>query len=200
MARADPTAGNERSHFGCGTAALHARVARVSPRDPSLRPYRAALWATYFVVVLLGIGLVSVSVARSLRGPSRAAKEVGALPTRAALRVCLTDLELLYREQNQRAWALGAEFEGPDPLGTWNLWSREWERKVDDLTDRCRLDGASGEDAAARAELAAARDALLALHRAYAAQVNRFAQEEGDLAQAAAEALAHAREEVGRAR
>ncbi len=169
-------------------------------RDPRLRPYRAALWIAYFVVVLLGIGLVSVSVGRSLRGPSRPAKEVGPLPTRAALRVCLTDIEILYREQNQRAWALGTEFEGLDPLASWNSWSREWERKVDDLTDRCRLDGASGEDAAARAELAAVRDALLALHRVYAAQVNRFAQEEGDLARAAAEALAHAREEVGRAR
>ena len=45
---------------------------------------------------------------------------------------------------------------------------------------------------------AAARDALLALHRAYAAQVLRFRQEHGDLAQAAAEALAHAREELSR--
>ena len=170
----------------------------MSPRDPRLRPYRAALWITYFAVVLLGIGLVSLSVARSLRGPPRPAKAAGALPTRAALRVCLADLELLYREQNQRAWALGLELERRDPFATWNLWSREWERKVDDLADRCRLDSASGEDAAARAELAAARDALLALHRAYAAQVNRFAQEEGDLVQAAAEALAHAREAVGR--
>lgn len=168
------------------------------PRDPSLRPYRAALWVVYFFVVLLGIGLFSVSVARSLRGAARSLRGAGSLPTRAALRVCLGDLELLYREQNQRAWALGLEFEGPDPFATWNLWSRDWERKVEDLADRCRLDGASGEDAAARAELAAARDALLALHRAYAAQVNRFAHEEGDLAQAAAEALAHAREAVGR--
>jgi hypothetical protein len=171
---------------------------RVPPRDPRLRPYRSALWIAYFAVVLLGIGLVSLSVARSLRGPSRSTRTAGPLPTRAALRVCLGDLELLYREQNQRAWALGLEFEGPDPLATWNLWSHDWEKKVDDLADRCRLDSASGEDAAARAELAAARDALLALHRAYAAQVNRFAQEEGDLAQAAAEALAHAREAVGR--
>ncbi len=172
----------------------------MAPRDPKLRPYRTALWIIYFAVVLLGIGLVSVSVARSLRGTARSARSAGALPTRAALRVCLIDLEILYREQNQRAWALGLEFEGPDPLSTWKLWSREWERKVDDLADRCRLDSATGEDAAPRAELAAARDALLALHRAYTTQVNRFAQEEGDLAQAAAEALAHAREAVGRAR
>jgi hypothetical protein len=114
--------------------------------------------------------------------------------------VCLTDLELLYREQNQRAWALGTNLEGTEPIASWNAWSRSWEARVDDLSDRCRLDASGGEDAAARAELAGARDALLALHRAYAAQVNRFAQEQGDLANAVAEALAHAREAVGRAR
>jgi hypothetical protein len=170
------------------------------PRDPALRRYRAAAWVVYFILVVGGIGLVATSVARSLRSPSRPDPYPGALPTRAALRVCLGDLELLYREQNQRAWALGTEFEGRDPLGTWNVWSKTWEGRVDDLSQRCRLDAGGGEDSSARAELAGARDALLALHRAYAAQVNRFAQEEGDLANAAAEALAHAREEVGRAR
>jgi hypothetical protein len=170
----------------------------VPPRDPRLKPYRAAMWVVYFAVVLLGMGLVAVSVAKSLRGPARPPRTVGALPTRAALRVCLTDLELLYREQNQRAWALGSDLEGKDPLAAWGVWARDWERRVDDLADRCRLDDASGEDAVARSELAAARDALLALHRAYAAQVNRFRQEHGDLSQAAAEALAHAREELSR--
>jgi hypothetical protein len=173
----------------------------VTTRDPRLRPYRATMWVIYFTVVLFGIALFVFSVGRSLRGPPHAphpAAEAGqgALPTRAALRVCLKDLETLYREQNERAWALGSEFEKADPLGAWNAWSRDWEWQVDDLSDRCRLDHPSGEDAAARAELAAARDAVLALHRTYAAQVNRFAQEQGDLAQAAAEALAHAREEV----
>jgi hypothetical protein len=170
------------------------------PRDPRLRPYRTALWLVYFAIALTGVGLMATSVARSLRGPPRPERAPGALPTRAALRVCLSDLEILYREQNQRAWALGTEFEGPDPLGTWRAWARGWEERVDDLSDRCRLDAGGGEDAAARAELAAARDALRALHRVYTAQVNRFAQEEGDLANAAAEALAHAREAVGRAR
>jgi hypothetical protein len=172
----------------------------MSTRDAVLRPYRSAMWALYFGLVLFGIALIVISVARSLRGPPRQARAAGALPTRAALRVCLIDLETLYREQNQRAWALGTEFEGADPLGAWSAWSRGWESRVYDLADRCRLDeGTSGADATTRGELAAARDAMMALHRAYAAQVNRFAEEEGDLAQAAAEALAHARESVGRA-
>jgi hypothetical protein len=170
----------------------------VSTRDPRLRPYRAALWIAYFCVLLLGIGLFVASVARSLRGPERPAREAGALPTRAALRVCLTDLEALHREQNQRAWALGTDFEGRDPLAAWNAWSLGWEERVGDLSDRCRLDGRGGADIPSVADLAAARDALLALHRAYTAQVNRFAKEEGELAQAVAETLAHAREEVAR--
>lgn len=172
----------------------------VITRDPRLRPYRVALWIVYFAVALIGIGLMSVSVARSLRGPARPPRTTGPLPTRAALRVCLADLEALNQEQNVRAWTLARDLETRDPVGAWNAWAREWERRVDDLSDRCGLDAASGADAAARSELAAARDALLALHRAYAAQVARFAQEQGDLAQAAAEALAHAREAVGRAR
>jgi hypothetical protein len=172
----------------------------VSPRDPRLRPYRVALWIVYFTVLLLGVGLMSVSIARTLRGPARSAKAAGPLPTRAALRGCLLDLENLNREQNERAWTLAHDLEARDPVGRWNLWARDWERRVDDLSDRCRLDAGSGDDAAARGELAAARDALLALHRAYKTQVNRFGQEHGDLAQAAAEAMANARVAVGQAR
>lgn len=172
-------------------------IAGVPGRDPRYRPYRVAMWVAYFAAALLGIGILIFNVARNLRGPARP-PPASALPTRAALRLCLVDLEGLYREQNQRAWALGTEFEGPDPLGTWNVWARKWEREVDDLGDRCRLDATDkGEGHRERTELAAARDAMLALHRAYQAQVNRFAQEEGDLANAAAEALAHARQAVG---
>jgi len=176
------------------------QIASVSPRDPRFRRFRAALWVLYFCIALGGSALFAGSVARHLRGPPRSPAS-GILPTRAALRLCMSDLEVLYREQNQRAWALGLEFEGRDPLGTWNSWAQGWERKVDDLTDRCRLDAPDrGEGYGERTELAAARDALKALHRAYQAQVNRFAQEEGDLAQAAAEAFAHAREAVERVR
>ncbi len=176
------------------------QIAGVPERDPRYRPYRFAMWVAYFAAALLGIGLLVFNVARNLRPPARP-PHTGALPTRAALRLCLGDLEELYREQNQRAWALGTEFEGPDPLGTWNAWARKWETRVDDLGDRCRLD-ATDRDVGyqERTELAAARDAMLALHRAYQAQVNRFAREEGDLANAAAEALAHAREAVGKVR
>ena len=158
------------------------------------------MWVAYFAAALLGIGILVFNVARNLRGPGRP-PPAGTLPTRAALRLCLADVEELYREQNQRAWALGLESEGPDPLATWNVWARKWERQVDDLTDRCRLDATDkGEGYRERTELAAARDAMLALHRAYQNQVNRFAREEGDLANAAAEAPAHAREAVGQVR
>jgi hypothetical protein len=173
----------------------------VSTRDPRYRPYRAFLWALYFGCVLFGVGLVIVSVARQLRGPERGAPGA-APPTRAALRVCLVDLEALSNEQHRRAWALGGELEREQPFEDWNEWSRGWERRVDDLSERCALD-ADDRDApglAARTEMAAARDAMRALHRAYSLHLNRFAAEQGDLVRGAAEALAHARIAVAQAR
>jgi hypothetical protein len=167
---------------------------RVPPLDPKLRPYRAALWVVYFVVIIVPFSLVVVSVVRHLRGPHRP-PYAEALPTREALRVCVQELDALQREQNRRAWALGDEIGRIDAVPRFLKWSQGFERRVDDLGDRCHLDG-SGSDGGypGRAEVAKARDAVLALHRAYRAQANRFAQEEADLAVAAAEALAAARD------
>jgi hypothetical protein len=159
------------------------------------------MWLLYFGCIALGVGILVFSVARQLHGGGRRGP-AGPLPTRAALRVCLADLEGLFREQNQRAWALAAELERPAPFEGWNEWARGWEARVTDLSDRCGLDVDDGkqEGAAERTEMAAARDAMLALHRAYGIQVNRFAADHGDLVQAAAEALAHARVAVARGR
>ena len=167
----------------------------VPPRDPRLRPYRAAAWLFYFAAIAVAVGLFVASVVKTLRGRPRREPAVAAstVPTRAALRVCMDDLDALYQEQNQRAWAMGMRFEGPSPLATWNDWAPRWEERVADLSDRCRLDVTKGEWAGERADMAAARDAMLALHRAYTAQVNRFAEEHGDLARAAAESMKHAR-------
>ena len=166
------------------------------PRDPRLRPYRAAAWVIYFTTILVAVGFLIVSVVKTLRGRARRAPPVATspLPTRTTLRVCMDDLDSLYQEQNQRAWAMGTRFEGTSPLATWRDWAPRWEERVEDLSDRCRLDVARGEWARERADMAAARDAMLALHRVYTAQVNRFADESGDLARAAAEAMAHARD------
>lgn len=170
----------------------------MAARDPRLRPYRFALWLAYFGAIVLGVGLMVSSIARQLWGPTSPPSAAGPPPTRAALRECLTDLETLFREQNERAWKLGTDLEAADPFGDWNEWSVRWERRVRDFSDRCGLDA---DDPALfgfkeRTELAGARDAMLALHRAYTAQVNRFAAEHADLARGAAEALAHAREAV----
>lgn len=165
----------------------------VAPRDPTLRPYRAALWAVYFLVILVPIGLLVTSVVRHLRGPNRA-EEGASLPTRASLRVCVDELEALQREQNHRAWSLGDEVGKPDAVARFLVWSQDFERRVGDLSDRCHLDGAGeGGSYRGRDELSTARDAVLALHRAYRAQANRFAQEEADLARAAGEAIQAAR-------
>lgn len=166
----------------------------VAPRDPKLKPYRAALWATYFVVILVPIGLVVTSVVRHLRGPNRLS-ETSTLPTRASARVCVHELEALHKEQNKRAWTLGEDLGRTDAVARFLMWSQDFERRVGDLADRCRLDGAENEAGfKGRAELAKARDAVLEVHRAYRAQANRFAQEEADLAVAAADALAAAKD------
>jgi hypothetical protein len=165
----------------------------VAPRDPRYRPYRVALWVVYFLVIAVSVGLTIASVVKNLRGPHRPAA-VGALPTRAALRVCVNELEALHREQNERAWRLADEIGEIDAVARWDTWSREWEQRVDDLADRCRIDAADPDPQGfgGRDELSRARDAVLSVHRAYRAQVNRFAQEEADLARHASEALREA--------
>ncbi len=170
----------------------------VAPRDPKLKPYRAALWVTYFVVILVPIGLVVTSVVRHLRGPHRPNGAV-ALPTRAAARVCVQELEALNADQNRHAWALGQEMGRPDAVARFLAWSQDFERRVEDLGDRCHLDGGAPDAGfRGRAELAKARDSVLALHRVYRAQANRFAQEGADLAIAAAAALAEAKDAARR--
>lgn len=160
------------------------------PRDPRLRPYRLAMWIAYFLAIALSIGAVVVSVARHLSGPHRP-QAAGNLPTRATVRVCVQELQALHREQGERAWKLGGEVGEPDALVAFDHWSREWEQRIEDLSDRCRLDASNPDPQGfgARAELARARDAVLAVHRAYRAQVNRFAAEGASLARDATRAL-----------
>jgi hypothetical protein len=168
-------------------------------RDPRLRPFRIALWVVYLSVVGVAIGLTIRSVVMNLRGPHRPSA-AGVLPTRAAQRVCVVELEALHEEQNERAWRLGAEIGEADAVPRWRAWSREWEQRVEDLADRCHLDSdeAGPDGYPGRKELAAARDRVLAVHRVYASQVNRFAQEEANLSREAADALQEARKAVSR--
>jgi len=166
-------------------------------RDPRYRPYRVALWIVWFLAITLSIGTVVVNVVRHLSGPHRPAA-TGTLPTRASMRVCVKELEALHREQNERAWRLGGDVGEEGALAAFDRWSREWEQRVDDLADRCRLDASDPDPQGfgGRTELGRARDAVLALHRAYRAQVNRFAQEEAELARQAARSLDKARDAV----
>ena len=164
-------------------------------RDPRYRPFRMALWAVYFTVLALALGVALTSIVRHLRGPHRPAV-TGALPTRAAMRVCVTELEALHREQNLRSWRLAEEIGEEGAVQRWEIWARDWEQRVDDLADRCRLDAKEPDPQGfgGREELARAREAVLSLHRGYRAQVNRFAQEEADRARRVTEALQQARE------
>ncbi len=169
----------------------------MAPRDPRYRPFRLALWTLYFAALALALVVLLSSIVQHLRGPHRT-PHTGALPTRAALRVCVVELEALHREQNARAWRLADEMGSADAVPRWETWARDWEQRVDDLADRCRLDARDPDPQGfgGRGELGRARDAVLALHRAYRAQVNRFAQEEESLARSAAVALERAREQL----
>lgn len=169
------------------------------PRDPRYRPFRMALWAIYLGLLTLALAVVLTSIVRHLRGPHRPSP-TGALPTRAALRVCVSELDALHLEQSERAWRLAQDVGEGDAIARWETWARDWEQRVDDLADRCRLDAADRDPQGfgGRVELSRAREAVLSLHRAYRAQVNRFAQEDAELARAAAGALQEAREAVVR--
>ncbi len=170
----------------------------MAPRDPRYRPFRLALWAVYFVALALALVVILSSIVKHLRGPDRP-PPTGALPTRAALRVCVNELEALQREQNQRAWKLAEEVGTEGALPRFEAWSRDWEQRVADLSDRCRLDASDPDPQGfgGRADLARARDAVLELHRAYRAQVNRFAGDEAK-AHDAAVALERAKEALQR--
>ena len=169
------------------------------PRDPRYRPFRIALWVVYLLVVGVSVGLAVRSIVKNLRAPHRPAA-VGILPTRAAMRVCVNELEALHREQNARAWRLGDEITEGESIDRWQSWSRDWVQRVEDLSDRCRLDATDPDPQGfgGRVELVHARDAVLALHRAYTTQVNRFAREDADLARAASDALEAGRSSLAR--
>jgi hypothetical protein len=164
-------------------------------RDPRYRPFRIALWAVYLTVVAVSIGLTIRSVVKNLRGPPRPS---ATLPTRATVRVCLSELEALNRDQHERAWRLGSELgtNGGEAVRRWQIWSGEWERRLEDLADRCRLDVDDPRGFPERPKLVAARDAVLKMHRGYTLLVNRFAKDEADLAREADEALRAARAAV----
>jgi hypothetical protein len=174
---------------GLAIGQIHA----VLQRDPRYRPHRAFMWVVYLLAIALPVGAMVYSIGKNLTG-SRS-PSMGAPPTRAVSRVCAEEIEALHRELNQRAWSLGGEIGEADAVTRFNTWSIEWEQRLEDLGDRCRLDRSDAEpgDYAGRLELVRARDAVLALHRAYRAQVNRFALEQAELAHAAALAIEQAR-------
>jgi hypothetical protein len=157
------------------------------------------MWTAYLLAIALAVGAMVMSIGKNLNGIRPPAK--GALPTRAVARVCVEELDALSRDLNQRAWKLGGEIGSVEAVARFNAWSLEWEQRLEDLGERCRLDVSKGApgDFTGREELARARDVVLELHRAYRAQVNRFAAEQADLARTAAAAIEAARRQASRA-
>ncbi len=172
---------------------------RAVARDPRYRPFRIALWVVYLLVVGVSSGLAIRSIVKNLRGTTRPTAQ-GTLPTRAALRVCVTELEALDRELNERAGHVAIEEGEGDAVHRWQIWSSEWEQRVRDLAERCHLDAedATPDPYGGREELAHARDAVLEAHHVYSALVTRFAQQQADAVRAAHTALQQARAALAR--
>ncbi len=167
------------------------------PRDPRYRPYRLAMWLVYFGLIAAAFAVVVPSIVRDLRGPP--APATGELPTRAAIRVCLADLERLAREQDDRLFRLGADAGSGDALARWNAWSLDWENRMRDLSARCALDGApASPELHGIEEIGRARNAVLELHAGDTRLVNRFASDQAELARAVARAFDEAREAISR--
>ncbi len=169
----------------------------MAPRDPRYRPYRMALWITYFALIAIASAVVVTSIVRDLRGPPRP-PTTGEPPTRAAIRVCLADLERLAREQDERLWRLWSDAAEGDAVARWNAWSADWENRVRELSARCALDTPHAATPGHQGlnEIARARDAVLDLHSGYSRLVNRFAGDQSELARAAARSLERARAAV----
>jgi hypothetical protein len=77
------------------------------PEDPRYRPFRIAVWAMYFVVLLFFSGSISVSVIRSVlaMSPSHATSTTGSL----SVEQCLQKARQLWNELDARRKAMSDE-------------------------------------------------------------------------------------------
>jgi len=129
----------------------------VPARDPTLRPYRVALYAVYGAFCAVLFVQLLRSVASDIYG-----HPPPALP-QASATACLEDVDRLYAQLAARAvQPAPGGLEGGALAREWDLWTRRWEADVALLRTRCEL---GQPEAAAYQLLATAVDALAALRR-----------------------------------
>ncbi len=155
------------------------------PRDPSLRPYRIALYVVYGAFCTLLFALILRSAISDLYGhaPPPAPQ--------ASATACLEDVDRLYAQLAARAvQPAPGGLEGGALSREWDLWIRRWEHDVARVSERCQL-GESRDPA--RRQLALAVEGLEELRRDLSRSGDSVAAE----ARQVKDALAQARKLLG---
>ena len=126
-------------------------------RDPTLRPYRVALYVVFGAFCAVLFLQLLRSVASDIYGhPPPAAPQASAT-------ACLEDVDRLYAQLAARAvQPAPGGLEGGSLAREWDLWTRRWEAEVARVSSLCELDNARDP---ARRQLATAVDALEELRR-----------------------------------
>ena len=154
-------------------------------RDPTLRPYRIALYALYGGVCALIFFLLVRSVASDLYGHAPPAAP------RASATGCLEDVDRLYAQLSARAvQPAPGGLEGGALAREWDQWTRRWEDEVARVSASCNFDE-NGDPA--RRQLAAAVEGLEELRR----DLSRSGESAAAEARQVKEALAQARKLLG---
>ena len=154
------------------------------PRDPSLKPYRIAIYCAYGLACAFLFARILRSVVGDLYG-RRLETATQQSPT-----ACLEDIERLYGQISARAvQPAPGGLEGGALAREWDAWSRRWEDEVDGVNQRCRL--GSGAEPGSRA-LGEALDGIEELRR----RLFRSGAESAEEARRVKEALAQARREL----
>ena len=154
------------------------------PRDPTLAPYRIAVYCLYG----LACGLLFLQLLRSVIGDLYGRRPI--TETQVSPTACLEDVERLYAQLSARAVQ-------PAPFGLesnqlsreWDLWSRGWENEVDRVSQRCQL--ASPEGPARRA-LSDALGGIEELRR----RLSRSGEDAAEEVRLVKESLAEARRQL----
>jgi hypothetical protein len=157
----------------------------VAARDPTLRPYRVALYVVFGAFCAVLFWQLLRSVASDIYGhPPPAAPQASAT-------ACLEDVDRLYAQLAARAvQPAPGGLEGGSLARELDLWTRRWEAEVARVSSLCELDHARDP---ARRRLAAAVDALEELRRDLALSGESTAGQ----ARQVKEALTEARQMLG---
>jgi hypothetical protein len=156
---------------------------------------RRSVLAAYILVAGFLCTCITVSVYRGAR--ARMAESPPLAPIQSVDRVtlawCMSQLDALFLEQNERLDATLASQPARRSSVEWEDWSPQWRERLLQVGARCRL---SRGDAEGSRKLKAVYDRLLELHRHYTTLAVQFSKEIGPYSDTLHQALEKARESV----